>query len=112
MVSASLIAYATDLLTGQAEPRSVSQSWYIAVRVVRGPDAPVMYSPGLVGAVAAYQARHGLVADSVIGASTLESLNRSADFRLCQIAANLERHRSLPRERGDRFVVANVPSFR
>jgi len=39
-------------------------------------------------------------------------MNRSASDRLRQIAANLERHRWLPRDRGDRYVIVNVPAFR
>ncbi len=83
-----------------------------ALGIVRGPDAPVMYGSSLAGAVAAFQERHGLVADSVVGPLTLQSMNRSAEFRVRQIAANLERHRWLPRQRGDRFIVVNVPAFR
>ncbi|MEO7998765.1 MAG: L,D-transpeptidase family protein, partial [Gemmatimonadaceae bacterium] len=41
----------------------------------------------------------------------IASLNRPAEYRLRQIAANLERHRWLPRNRGDRFVVVNIPAF-
>ena len=40
------------------------------------------------------------------------SLNRPTEYRVSQIAANLERHRWLPRERGDRYVLVNIPAFR
>jgi len=80
--------------------------------IARGTSRPVVYDLTLARAVAAYQERHGLTVDSIVGPSTLSSLNRPAEFRLRQIAANLERHRWLPRERGDRFVVVNVPAFR
>ncbi|WP_411282103.1 L,D-transpeptidase family protein [Gemmatimonas sp.] len=80
--------------------------------IARGPSGPAVYDLALAGAVAAYQQRHGLTVDSVVGPNTLLSLNRPAEFRMRQLAANLERHRWLPRERGNRFVVVNVPAFR
>ncbi len=80
--------------------------------IARGPSGPAVYDLALAVAVAAYQQRHGLTVDSVVGPNTLLSLNRPAEFRMRQIAANLERHRWLPRERGNRFVVVNVPAFR
>ena len=76
------------------------------------PGDLVVYDRAIAGAVASYQERHGLKVDSVLGTNTLASLNRPAEFRLRQIVANLERQRWLPRERGNRFVVVNIPSFR
>ena len=77
-----------------------------------GTHTAVVYGAALAGAVAEYQRRHGLAVDSVLGPNTRLSLNRPAEYRLRQIAANLERHRWLPRERGDRYVLVNVPAFR
>jgi murein L,D-transpeptidase YcbB/YkuD len=70
-----------------------------------------VYDAALAGAVAAYQARHSIGVDSLLGGETLESLNLPADFRLAQIAANLERYRWMPRSLGDRYVLVNVPQF-
>ncbi len=70
------------------------------------------YDAALAGAVAAYQRSHGLVTDSVVGPNTLASLNTPAEYRLRQIAANLERHRWLPRRLGSRYIIVNVPAFR
>ncbi|MEO5817614.1 MAG: L,D-transpeptidase family protein, partial [Gemmatimonadaceae bacterium] len=72
----------------------------------------VVYDNRLAVAVAGYQRRHALAADSVMGPATLASLNRSAEYRTQQIAANLERHRWLPRSLGARYVFVNVPAFR
>jgi murein L,D-transpeptidase YcbB/YkuD len=71
-----------------------------------------VYDGQLAGAVAQFQARHGIVVDSILGEETVTSLNVPADYRLAQIAANLERHRWLPRTLGARYVVVNVPAFR
>ncbi|MEO5818364.1 MAG: L,D-transpeptidase family protein [Gemmatimonadaceae bacterium] len=59
-----------------------------------------------------FQERHGLDKTGRLDASTLAALNATADERTKQIAANLERHRWLPRALGSRYVFVNVPSFR
>ena len=70
------------------------------------------YDAALAGAVADFQAHHGIVVDSMLGGETLQSLNVPAQYRLAQIAANLERLRWLPRDPGQRYVLVNVPAFR
>jgi murein L,D-transpeptidase YcbB/YkuD len=47
----------------------------------------------------------------MLGPETVDALNRPVSFRLGQIAANLERHRWLPRSLGERYIVVNVPAF-
>lgn len=71
-----------------------------------------VYSTELAGLVADFQARHGIAVDSALGAETMQSLNVPAQYRLAQIAANLERYRWLPRSFGGRYVIVNVPAFR
>ena len=71
-----------------------------------------IYDRGLAGAVAQFQARHTIVVDSVLGGGTLEALNQPAQYRLAQIAANMERYRWLPRTFGSRYIFVNVPAFR
>src|SRR5688572_1033237 len=71
-----------------------------------------IYDRSLAGAVAEFQARHGIVVDSALGAETVKSLNLPATYRLQQISANLERYRWLPRAFGSRYVAVNVPAFR
>ena len=73
---------------------------------------PNVYDRALAGAVAEFQAHHGIVVDSVLGDSTVQSLNVPAEYRLAQIAANLERFRWLPRNLGQRYIFVNVPAFR
>jgi murein L,D-transpeptidase YcbB/YkuD len=74
-------------------------------------SGPGVYDRGLAGAVAAFQSRHGIAVDSMLGPETVKSLNIPATFRLGQIAANLERFRWLPRSFGSRYVYVNVPAF-
>ena len=72
----------------------------------------VAYDAQLAGAVSEFQARHGIVRDSILGPNTVQSLNILVEYRIGQIMANLERYRWLPRELGDRYVYVNVPAFR
>jgi murein L,D-transpeptidase YcbB/YkuD len=65
----------------------------------------------LAGAVAQFQRRHGLSADSAVGPRTRAALDIPAATRVRQIEANLERLRWLPVDPGERFVVVNVPAF-
>jgi murein L,D-transpeptidase YcbB/YkuD len=75
------------------------------------PSAGV-YDRGLAAAVGEFQARHGIVVDSMLGEETMAALNQSSGYRAAQIAANLERMRWLPRNLGSRYIYVNVPAFR
>jgi len=77
-----------------------------------GSDSSAKFDATLAGAVADFQARHGIVVDSMLGKETLDALNVPAAYRLAQIAANLERYRWMPRTLGTRYVIVNVPEFR
>ena len=57
------------------------------------------------------QRRHGLDQTGRLNDATLAALNVSAAERAQQVAANLERHRWLPRHLGSRYVYVNVPAF-
>jgi murein L,D-transpeptidase YcbB/YkuD len=71
-----------------------------------------IYEAELAGAVAEFQARHGIIVDSILGPGTVKSMNVTAEHRVGQIMANLERYRWLPRSLGDRYIYVNVPAFR
>ena len=71
-----------------------------------------VYDQALAGAVANFQAHHGIVVDSMLGKETVDALNQSAAYRAAQIAANLERLRWMPRHFGSRYIYVNVPAFR
>jgi len=71
-----------------------------------------VYDAALAGAVALYQSRHAINVDSALGKETIESMNVPADYRLGEIAANMERFRWLPRSFGSRYVFVNVPAFK
>ena len=77
----------------------------------RGASSDAIFDDGLAAAVAQFQARHAIDVDSSLGTETLNSLNVPAEYRLGQIAANLERYRWMPRMLGERYVYVNVPAF-
>lgn len=65
-----------------------------------------LFDPSLKQALILFQARHGLVPDGVLGPAARTALNVSAQARLDQIRANLERWRWLPRNLpADRMMV-------
>lgn len=72
-----------------------------------------LYDKTLLEAVATFQRRHGLKGDGVIGDDTREALNVSAQARVDQIMANLERARwmtDLPA--AGRSVEVNIAGYR
>jgi murein L,D-transpeptidase YcbB/YkuD len=78
----------------------------------RAPDAAGRYDGPLVQAVTRFQIRHGLTADGVLGARTLEAMNTPLAWRVRQIELGLERLRWLPHAGEGRMVLVNVPMFR
>jgi murein L,D-transpeptidase YcbB/YkuD len=65
-------------------------------------------------AVKHFQARHGLVADGLVGRQTLEELNIPVGARIDQVRVNLERGRWLFNDirAQDDFVIADIAGFR
>jgi murein L,D-transpeptidase YcbB/YkuD len=95
--------------TATAVPKSSAKSRSKNARADR--TGPGVFDKTLAGALADFQARHGIVVDSMLGKETLDALNLPATYRLAQIAANLERYRWMPRTLGTRYILVNVPQF-
>jgi L,D-transpeptidase YcbB len=93
-----------------AKPSAKPSAKTAAARTAR--TGPNVYDRDLAGAVAAFQARHSIGVDSMLGKETVDAMNVPANYRLAQIAANLERFRWLPRAMGSRYVLVNVPEFK
>lgn len=62
-------------------------------------------------AIKKFQARHGLLADGIIGKGTLQALNVSKTEREKQIIANLERWRWFPADFGTEYLLINLPDY-
>jgi L,D-transpeptidase YcbB len=75
------------------------------------PD-PELFDGGVEGSVRAFQRRHGLEPDGVVGVATAAALGVPASVRLRQVRANLERWRWITPDLGERFLIVNVADFR
>ena len=74
-------------------------------------DGSTLYDERLVQAVEAFQKKHGLKQDGVVGPNTLAALNVPAQDMVDKIRINLERFRWLPDELGDRYLLVNLGSY-
>lgn len=77
-----------------------------------GESAAWVYDENLATDVKAFQARHGLEADGIIGKKTFQALNRTAEERVDQIRLSLERARWIMRDLGEQFVLVNIAGNR
>ena len=73
--------------------------------------APTQLDEPLVEALRAFQNRHGLNDDGVLGPATLNALQVTPAQRAQQIVLTLERLRWTPLLQGPRMIVVNLPEF-
>lgn len=76
----------------------------------KGNAPDTLYDPVLADAVKAFQKARGLNPDGIVGAKTLELMNRSSQSRMRQIVVNMERLRWMDQAKPDRYVLVNIPS--
>lgn len=106
-----------NLEAGLRDPRVAALRARLAATGELAPDAatwgadPQRFDEDVELAVRAFQRRHGLGADGIVGPATLAALNVSAAERARQIRLNLERWRWLPAELGRRHVLVNAANF-
>lgn len=77
-------------------------------------DAPAAgdtLDAALADALAAFQRRHGLAADGVLGAATVRALNVPLAERVRQVELSMERLRWLPPLGGGRWIGINIPTY-
>jgi len=72
---------------------------------------PPRYEGVLVEAIRAFQERHGLTPDGVVGKGTLEQLNTAPAVRVRQLELALERLRWTRLPQAARAIIVNVPEF-
>ncbi|HWF39306.1 MAG TPA: L,D-transpeptidase family protein [Candidatus Acidoferrales bacterium] len=70
------------------------------------------YSGPLVNGVKRFQERHGLDANGILDAHTLNELNTPLSQRVTQLKLTLERWRWLPHQFDEPPIVVNIPEFR
>lgn len=68
------------------------------------------YDEALAEAVIRFQKNAHLDTDAVIGAATVQAMNRTNMGKIEQVVVNLERLRWVDTNRGDKFVIVNIPS--
>jgi len=69
----------------------------------------VHFDAEVEAAVKAFQARHGLVVDGIVGAASRRALNQTPARRLARIKINLQRLEQLHVE--PRHILVNIPAF-
>jgi murein L,D-transpeptidase YcbB/YkuD len=79
--------------------------------LARQTPADPVYDDALADGVRAFQRRHGLAPDGVVGSATLAALQVPPAARAQQIELTLERLRWTPVMRGPRMVTINIPEF-
>lgn len=71
-----------------------------------------IYDKTTFRAVIHFQKRHGIIADGIIGQSTIAALNYSKTQRKQQIIANLERWKWFPNDGGNQYLIINIPDYK
>ncbi|MGI9204088.1 MAG: L,D-transpeptidase family protein [Woeseiaceae bacterium] len=71
-----------------------------------------VYSAELADGVRAFQARHGLEADGVLGPATLRAMNVPVENRIDQLRISMERARWVMGGLEDDFIIVNIAGFR
>ncbi|MDU8945505.1 L,D-transpeptidase family protein [Ovoidimarina sediminis] len=72
------------------------------------PSEMQVFDDELLASVQAFQARHGLEVDGVVGPKTFRALNQTVMERIDQLRASLERARWLFRDLGNDYVFVNI----
>lgn len=75
------------------------------------PTSTGSYDLTIQRAIMDFQVNHGLLADGLANASTLEELNTPADARLKSVIVALERERWMDIDRSVRHIWVNLPDF-
>ena len=83
----------------------------LAAGSAAGAPDPLLYDDGLAAGVRAFQARHGLASDGVVGARTRIAMNVPVGERIAQLELNRARVEDevAPAER---YIRVNLPAFR
>jgi murein L,D-transpeptidase YcbB/YkuD len=73
---------------------------------------PARFDASLEAGVRAFQLRHGLEDDGIVGKATLAALNVPVEQRIDQIRANLERARWVLRDLPETYILVDIAGFR
>jgi murein L,D-transpeptidase YcbB/YkuD len=77
-----------------------------------GTGDPAIFNAALETGVRAFQQRHGLEDDGIVGKTTLAALNVPVEQRIDQIRANLERARWVLHDLPETYILVDIAGFR
>ncbi len=104
-----------SLKPGMSDPRVPALRARLAVTDGADPEAPpsgeLVYDDALVALARAFQARHGLDVDGVIGKASIVALNVPVERRVEDIGLSMERWRWMPPDLGRNHLIVNIAGF-
>lgn len=107
----STIDAGPTLRPGDESPRVAQIASRLRASGDHSGDDSKLFDASLETALVAWQARHGLTADGIVGRATLAALNVPVQQRINQLIVNLERWRWLPETLGERYIIVNIAGF-
>ncbi len=103
------------LKPGMSDPRVPALRARLAVTDGADPNPPAaggeVYDGELQAAVEAFQGRHGLGVDGVVGKATIVALNVPVETRIEDLVLSMERWRWLPADLGRNHLMVNIAGF-
>ena len=104
-----------SLKPGMSDPRVPALRARLAVTDGADPNAPPgsaeTYDDALAAVVRAFQRRHGLDVDGIVGKGTVAALNVPVETRVRDIVLSMERWRWMPPELGRNHLIVNIAGF-
>lgn len=102
---------AESLKPGQSGPAVIALRNRLVAMGLMPVSASPDYDAALQKAVQDFQLEHGLAADGVAGAVTLQEVNEPVQARLKSVIVAMERERWTNMDRGDRHILVNQTDF-
>ena len=100
-----------DPVVQDLRKRLIAEGWIQVSASPATSGSDDLYDPKLEAAVTAFQARHGIKPDGVLGKDTRAALNLPAEPRLRQMIVNMERARWNRLPRGGRTIEINLAAY-
>jgi murein L,D-transpeptidase YcbB/YkuD len=104
-----------SLKPGMSDPRVPALRARLAVTDGADPMPPaggeLVFDDALIAVVKAFQARHGLDVDGIVGKGTVAALNVPVETRVQDIVLSMERWRWMPPDLGHNHLIVNIAGF-
>ncbi|HET7715498.1 MAG TPA: L,D-transpeptidase family protein [Bauldia sp.] len=104
-----------SLKPGMTDPRVPALRARLAVTdgadLAAPPGSELVYDDALAAVVKAFQARHGLDVDGIVGKATIVALNVPVETRVRDIVLSMERWRWMPPDLGRNHLIVNIAGF-